>query len=67
MTKNLSNFLEKTSLTNEIYFLITGEAKVKAEILKSNIFINKKARDFVFFKNLSINKIHFLNKEKTPC
>ena len=49
---------------------VTGDAKVKAEISKSNIFINKKARDFVFVyfvKNLLINKINFLNKLKTPC
>ena len=50
--------------------ILTGDTKVEAEILKSNILINKKVRDFGFFyfvKNLLINKIHFLNKEKTPC
>ena len=36
--------------------MITSDAKIKADILKSNILINKKARDFGFFFKEFINK-----------
>ena len=41
--------------------MITSDAKIKADILKSNILINKKARDFGFFLFCK----EFINKQNS--
>ena len=47
--KTCPRILTVLSEISSSFAILTGDAKVKADILKSNILINKKARDFGFF------------------